>query len=121
MPLTQQELGRRLKDARDVASLTQDQVGAELGLSRSAIAQIELGNRAVSSIELDRLARLYGRDIREFFSEDFRPESALVAFRLAEALADQGAADALRDCGGGGRDADRDHPRECPRTDSGHR
>jgi Zn-dependent peptidase ImmA (M78 family)/transcriptional regulator with XRE-family HTH domain len=98
MPLTQQELGRRLKDARDVASLTQDQVGAELGLSRSAIAQIELGNRAVSSIELDRLARLYGRDIREFFSEDFRPESALVAFRLAEALADQGAADALRDC-----------------------
>jgi len=98
MPLTQQELGRRLKDAREVASLTQDQVAEELGVSRSAIAQIELGNRAVSSLELDQLARLYGRDIREFFSEDFRQESALVAFRLAEELADQTAANALREC-----------------------
>lgn len=98
MPLTQQELGRRLKDAREAASFTQDQVADHLGVSRSATAQIELGNRAVSSLELDQLARLYGRDIREFFSEDFRQESALVAFRLAEALADENAANALRDC-----------------------
>ncbi|TWB89414.1 helix-turn-helix protein [Bradyrhizobium macuxiense] len=98
MPLTQQELGRRLRDAREAVSFTQDQVADHLGVSRSAIAQIELGNRAVGSLELDQLARLYGRDIREFFSEDFRQETALVAFRLAEALADENAADALRDC-----------------------
>ncbi|EQD30852.1 transcriptional regulator, XRE family, partial [mine drainage metagenome] len=59
MPITQQELGRRLKTAREAIGLTQDDVAARLDVSRSAIAQMELGNRAVSSLELDRLAHIY--------------------------------------------------------------
>ncbi len=79
MPVDQQELGQRLKAAREACHLTQDEVARYLGVSRSTIAQMELGNRAVTSLELDRLAYLYGRDIRAFLADEFRPEDALVA------------------------------------------
>ncbi len=79
MPVDQQELGRRLKAAREACHLTQDEVARYLGVSRSTIAQMELGNRAVTSLELDRLAYLYGRDIRAFLADEFRAEDALVA------------------------------------------
>jgi Zn-dependent peptidase ImmA (M78 family)/DNA-binding XRE family transcriptional regulator len=79
MPVDQQELGRRLKAAREACHLTQEDVAKHLGVSRSTIAQMELGNRAVTSLELDKLAYLYGRDIRAFLAEKFQPEDALVA------------------------------------------
>jgi Zn-dependent peptidase ImmA (M78 family)/DNA-binding XRE family transcriptional regulator len=79
MPVDQQELGRRLKAAREASHLRQEDVARHLGVSRSTIAQMELGNRAVTSLELDKLAYLYGRDIRAFLADEFRPEDALVA------------------------------------------
>lgn len=80
MPVVdQQELARRLRAAREACHLTQDDVAHHLGVSRSTVAQMELGNRAVTSLELDKLAYLYGRDIRAFLADKFRPEDALVA------------------------------------------
>lgn len=106
MTITQQELGRRLRIAREASSLTQDLVGEQIDLSRSAVAQIELGNRAVSSLELDRFARLYGRDIRDFLAPEFAEDNSLLAlFRANQDLTDkEGAADALRHCLSLGRD-----------------
>ena len=100
MSISQEQLGQRLKVAREASSFTQEQVGDHLGLSRSAIAQVELGKRSVSSLELNKLARLYGRDIREFFSEDFQEEGALIAlFRANDDLAEhEETANALRQC-----------------------
>lgn len=79
MAIIAAELARRLRAARESCQLTQDEVARHLDVSRSTIAQIEAGNRAVSSLELDRLAYLYGRDIREFLAESFKAEDALVA------------------------------------------
>jgi Zn-dependent peptidase ImmA (M78 family)/DNA-binding XRE family transcriptional regulator len=88
MPIDQQELGRRLKAAREACRLTQEDVARNLGVSRSTIAQMELGNRAVTSLELDKLAYLYGRDIRAFLADEFRPEDTLVAlFRRHQDMA----------------------------------
>jgi Zn-dependent peptidase ImmA (M78 family)/DNA-binding XRE family transcriptional regulator len=100
MPVSQQELGRRLRVAREACQMTQEAVARRLAVSRSTVAQIELGNRAVTSLELDRLATLYGRDIREFLAEDFREEDALVALFRAhpEVLERDQVADALRNC-----------------------
>lgn len=83
MSVTQEELARRLRAAREASHLTQDDVARHLGVSRPVVAQLEAGNRAVSGLELDKLAYLYGRDIRELLAEEFREEDALVAlFRL---------------------------------------
>ncbi len=100
MSISQKQLGQRLRVAREASSFTQEQVADHLGLPRSAIAQIELGKRSVSSLELNKLARLYGRDIRDFLSGDFQEEGPLVAlFRADEELAQQEETiDSLRQC-----------------------
>jgi Zn-dependent peptidase ImmA (M78 family)/DNA-binding XRE family transcriptional regulator len=90
MTITQEELARRLRVGREACGMTQEKVAAHLGVSRPTVAQMELGNRAVTSLELDTLAHLYGRDLREFFALDFRPEDALVAlFRSHPDVADE--------------------------------
>ncbi len=98
--MTQQELGRRIRSAREACRLTQDQVAEQLGVSRPTVVQVEAGNRSVSSLELDKLAHLFGRDIRGFFSESFDEADSLAALFRAQpdVLAQPGVADALREC-----------------------
>jgi Zn-dependent peptidase ImmA (M78 family)/transcriptional regulator with XRE-family HTH domain len=82
MFIDHKELGRRLREARETAGMTQDAVAKQLNFSRATIAQMELGNRAVSSLELDKLAYIYGRDIGSFFAQEFNAEDTLsVLFR----------------------------------------
>jgi Zn-dependent peptidase ImmA (M78 family)/transcriptional regulator with XRE-family HTH domain len=100
------ELGRRLRLAREARGLTQDDVAQELATSRPTVAQMELGNRAVTSLELDQLARLYGRDLREFLADDFAEKDALAAlFRADEAVIQEpDVIEALRNCASLGRE-----------------
>lgn len=65
--------------------MTQEDVARELSVSRATVTQMELGKRSVSSLELDRLAYLYGRDIRALLAEDFRERDALAAIFRADA------------------------------------
>lgn len=106
MPITAQELGRRIRSAREVCGLTQEHVAAGLGVSRSAVAQIEAGKRSVSSLELDQIAHLCGRDIRELVAESFDEADTLAALFRAQSdvLADPAVADALRTCVALGRE-----------------
>jgi transcriptional regulator with XRE-family HTH domain len=95
MPITEEELAVRLRHAREAAGLTQEDVARRLDLSRSSVAQMELGNRSVSSLELDAMARLYGRSLGELLAEEFDAEATLVAiFRAAASAAEE---DALLD------------------------
>ncbi len=106
MAITQAELGRRLRVAREVCGLTQEAVAQELGVSRPAVTQMEAGNRAVSSLELSRLSYLFGRDIREFLGEHFRDQDVLGAlFRAQPAITqDPAVVDKLRECVALGRE-----------------
>jgi Zn-dependent peptidase ImmA (M78 family)/transcriptional regulator with XRE-family HTH domain len=100
MAVSPQEMGRRLRAARESCGLTQEDVARRLGVSRPTVAQIELGNRAITTIELDKLAYLFGRDIQEFLAEDFEEEDALaVLFRAEPDIAHhEDVADRLRSC-----------------------
>ncbi len=90
MTITREELARRLRRAREACRLKQEDVAGRLGVSRSTIAQIEAGKRNVSSLELDRLAYLYGRDIRDLLAEECREEDTIVAlFRSHPELVEQ--------------------------------
>lgn len=106
MPITQQELGRRIRTAREACRMTQDDAAKHLGVSRPTFVQIEAGNRSVSSLELDRLAYLFGRDIREFVADAFHEEDSLTAlFRAQPAVVGEPAVlDKLRECMALGRE-----------------
>jgi len=62
-------LGKRLQEARTSVALTQQEVADELGLSRESLAQIEAGDRNVNSLEIVRLARMYGRSLSSLLHE----------------------------------------------------
>ncbi len=99
MAVTQQEVGRRLRQAREACGLTQEHVAGHLGVSRPTVAQMELGDRAVSSLDLDRLAWMYARDMREFVAEQFADDDAVQAlFRAEPDAADVDTREALREC-----------------------
>ena len=75
--LTQRDLGQRLKKAREVIGLTQQQVANKVALTCVAISQIESGHRAVTSLELRLLSRLYGQNMVSFLEERPVEQNAL--------------------------------------------
>ena len=79
MSISRRELGRRLRNGRRASHVTQADAADVLGVPRSAISQMESGNRNISGLELHRLAHLYGRDIREFLEEEFSETARITA------------------------------------------
>ena len=82
-------LGERLKEARKYLGLKQDEVAKYLRIQRSALSEIEAGNRRVEAIELTRLAKLYRQPVGYFTGEDAAASSlpvdvAHLARRAAE-------------------------------------
>src|SRR4051812_13009657 len=59
------EVGQRLRDVRQDAGLSQEQVAAALDIPRSAVSLIESGDRALASSELAKLSRVYGWSAEE--------------------------------------------------------
>lgn len=98
MSIDQAELGRRLKQARESCGLTQDDIAREMAVSRATVAQIELGNRSVSGLELGKLSYLYARDIREFLAPNFSADGLTAVLLRSEDDAGDGVKAALRDC-----------------------
>ncbi|KAF0246854.1 MAG: hypothetical protein FD180_384 [Planctomycetota bacterium] len=100
MPITEAELARRLRDARENCALTQQQAADALEIGRTAVAELEAGRRSVTSLELVRLARLYGRSLQEFVRDEAFHEDPVVAlFRATPGVADDAHMSAgLREC-----------------------
>ena len=62
-------LAELLRAAREARDIPQQVVADALGLPRTAITDIESGNRAISTLELTRMAELYGRSAAYFLGE----------------------------------------------------
>jgi len=100
-------LRTRLREVREYLGLSQQFVASQTGILRSALADIERGNRKVEALELRRLARLYRHPVEHFLSEAEgeptfstafdEPESTLVALgRAAGELTEQDQREVLR-------------------------
>lgn len=63
-------LGDRLREARKYLGLKQDEVATYLRIPRTALTDIESGQRRVEAIELTRLAKLYRQSVAYFTGED---------------------------------------------------
>lgn len=93
-------LGEKLRDARKYLGLKQEEVAGALGIPRTALVDIEGGQRRVEAIELTRLAKLYRQPVSYFTGEDaaaaeLPAEIAHLARRAAE-LSDQDRAELSR-------------------------
>lgn len=63
-------LGEKLRQAREYVGFSQDEVASFLKLTRTAITNIESGQRRVEVLELKRLAELYRQPVGHFTGED---------------------------------------------------
>ncbi len=84
MPISSEDLCRRLKTAREAAGLTQADAAKHVNLPRPAIVEIEAGRRRVTGLELARFGTLYGRELAELLAPDFANEDELHALFRAQ-------------------------------------
>lgn len=63
-------LGEKLRKAREYVGFSQDEVATFLKVPRTAITNIESGQRKVDALELRRLAELYRQPVGHFTDED---------------------------------------------------
>ena len=83
------QLGDRLREARKYLGLKQEEVATYLKIPRTALTDIENGQRRVEAIELTRLAKLYRQPIGYFTGEDEASASLPVdVAHLARQVAD---------------------------------
>jgi len=68
--LERRRLGERLREARKYLGLKQEEVATYLKIPRTALTDIENGQRRVEALELTRLARLYRQPVAFFTGED---------------------------------------------------
>jgi len=64
------QLGERLREARKYVGLKQGEVAAHLHIPRTALSDIESGQRRVDALELTGLAKLYRQPVSYFTGED---------------------------------------------------
>jgi transcriptional regulator with XRE-family HTH domain len=69
--LSQKEIGRRITELRKLKGLSQADLAKRIKMSRPSLAQIELGNRSVDSMELQELSIALGFSLDEFMSKGF--------------------------------------------------
>lgn len=75
----------RLRQARKYLNLSQEYVATQMGLPRTAITAIELGQRSVSSEELKKFSELYGLSLDELvYGEDEDAQVKVLTRRYAE-------------------------------------
>lgn len=72
--LTQQQIGERIADLRKHKGFSQEDLASRVKVSRSSLAQIELGNRGLDILELQKLSQVLGFSLDDFMSKDFSVE-----------------------------------------------
>jgi transcriptional regulator with XRE-family HTH domain len=75
--ISQKELGQRIGDYRKTKGLTQGDLAKNIGMSRSSLAQIELGNRSIDVFELQNMAMVLEFSLDQFLSPAFNGISEL--------------------------------------------
>jgi transcriptional regulator with XRE-family HTH domain len=91
------QLADRLRETREYLSLSQQYVSDQTGIPRSAISDIERGARRVESLELKRLANVYGVAASYFLDEEAAgDEVAAVMTRLLGEMGEREREELLR-------------------------
>lgn len=73
--LSQKQIGQRIAELRKIKGLSQEDLAKNIKISRPSLAQIELGNRSVDIMELQRISYVLGFSLDEFMAKDFPPDS----------------------------------------------
>jgi transcriptional regulator with XRE-family HTH domain len=71
MKLSKKHIGQRIAQLRKMRGMSQEDLALLVKISRSSLAQIELGNRGVEIFELQKLSQALAFSLDDFMSDDF--------------------------------------------------
>jgi transcriptional regulator with XRE-family HTH domain len=89
--LSPKQIGKRIVEWRKLKGYSQEDLAKFLNIPRSSVAQMELGNRNVSVIELIKLSDALGFSLDKFLAEEYKAEKEI------EAVASRSSATAKED------------------------
>ena len=69
--LSQKQIGQRITELRKMKGLSQEDLAKSVKISRPSLAQIELGNRSVNILELQKLSLVLEFSLDNFMSKNF--------------------------------------------------
>lgn len=69
--LSQKQIGQRITELRKMKGLSQEDLAKSVKISRPSLTQIELGNRSVDILELQKLSFILEFSLDDFMSQDF--------------------------------------------------
>lgn len=69
--ISQKQIGKRIAELRKLKGLSQENLAKSVHISRPSLAQIELGNRSVDLLEIQKLSHVLGFSLDDFMSGDF--------------------------------------------------
>ncbi len=72
--LTPQQFGKRLAELRKLKGFSQENMAKLLAIPRSSVAQMELGNRNVTALELIKWSEVLGFSIDRFVAKEYKAE-----------------------------------------------
>ena len=70
--LSSKQIGGRIMELRKLKNLSQKDLSKFLSIPRSSVAQIELGNRNITVIELIKLSEILGFSIDKFLAKEYK-------------------------------------------------
>jgi len=65
-----EDIGQRIREARERLGMTQEELAAHIGRTQDTISSYELGNRAIRITELPALAHILKVPVGYFFGQD---------------------------------------------------
>lgn len=77
--LSQKQVGQRIAELRKMNGLSQEELAIRIEISRPSLTQIELGNRSVDILELQKLSQVLRFSLDDFMSENFSVSQELNA------------------------------------------
>lgn len=77
--LDSQELGLRIRRAREQQGLSQEELAAEMGLGQRAISELENGKRRLTVAEVPDMARILDVPVLYFFGDYLTPTDLDIA------------------------------------------
>ncbi len=69
--LSKKEMGRRISELRKMKGMSQGELAKNIQISRPSLAQIELGNRNIDVLELQKLSQTLSFSLDAFISPNF--------------------------------------------------
>lgn len=67
---TKMRVGLRIKELRNALGYSQETLAYSIEMSRTNLAEVEIGKRNISIENIDRIAQGLGVSLKEFFDSD---------------------------------------------------